>query len=142
MLQSPEELRRRDHQVVSIFELLDLLTCVIVLQSPEELRRSLEELQGAVAAEREAAAAADRRCRELAAREEAIAKVCEDVPTCEFVSTPARRSTWESALAPGSNITVCCVTTGVRLAEFGLTGIGLYIRAASGGISRAAHGWK
>lgn len=45
-------------------------------QSPEELRRSLDELQAAVSAEREAAAAAERRCRELAAREETIAKVC------------------------------------------------------------------
>ena len=45
-------------------------------QSPEELRRSLAELQAAVTAEREAAATAEQRCRELANREQAIVKVC------------------------------------------------------------------
>ena len=45
------------------------------LQSPEELRRSLAELQAVVTAEREAAAAAEQRCRELANREQAIVKV-------------------------------------------------------------------
>jgi hypothetical protein len=47
----------------------------VALQSPEELRRSLAELQAAVTAEREAAAAAEQRCRELANREQAIVKV-------------------------------------------------------------------
>jgi hypothetical protein len=52
------------------------LTSMIWMQSPEELRRSLLELQAAVTAEREAAAAAEQRCRELANREQAIVKVC------------------------------------------------------------------
>ena len=55
-------------------------------QSPEELRRSLEELQTAVAAEREAAAAAERRNRELAARLESITKV---------LCPPVRLAAWQ-----------------------------------------------
>ena len=56
---------------------LDCAECGdITPQSPEELRRSLAELQAAVTAEREAAAAAEQRCRELANREQAIVKVC------------------------------------------------------------------
>jgi transcriptional antiterminator Rof (Rho-off) len=51
------------------------LTAILHLQSPEKFQAVLAELAAAVEAERAQVEAADRRCRDLAVRRDAVGKV-------------------------------------------------------------------